>query len=395
MPRSHAALVLLGGVASVGLGGEPIAFGGANWFDDAYRAELRADAGERTSLLAEPEFPFDFSINLQVRHFSNISDGTPSGDELTTGFQISRARVTASGDVTDRIGYTVMFEGERNGEQMSLVDGYITWQLTDRALLTMGQGRVPFSREQMTSSSRQLTVDRSITDDTFAHDRSQLIKLRWRSDTVSVEGAISDGRTADNLEFTDPEEADFAVSARFDFLPEGNFRQFNDFSGFPGTEFGLLLGGGVHWQTGGETGIGPTEDLDIVALTADAGAEGDGWSAFAAGHFQRTDDAGTEFDDFGLLVQGGLFVAENTELFARYDHVFPDGGRDNDGDFRTFTAGVTQYLTPGSHTVKVTVEFMYMPDAQSESIVRVRPNLGVIASDEEQSAIRVQLQLRT
>lgn len=395
MPTTRGMLLLSALAASSGLASEPIAFEGANWFDDAYRAELRADAGERTSLLAEPEFPFDISINMQIRYFANMSDGTPSGDDLTTGFQISRARVTISGDVTDRIGYTVMFEGDRDGGVMSLVDGYITWQLTEQTLLTAGQGRVPFSREQMTSSSRQLTVDRSITDDVFAHDRSQLVKLRWRNDTVSIEGAISDGRTADNLEYTDPEEADIALSARFDYLPEGTFRQFNDFSGFPGTEFGVLLGGGVHWQTGGETGIGPTEDLDIFALTADAGAEGDGWSVFAAGHYQQTDDAGTEFDDFGLLVQGGVFIADNTELFARYDHVFPDGSRDNDGEFRTITAGVTQYLTPASHTVKVTVEFMYMPDAQSESIVRVRPNLGVIASDEEQSAIRVQIQLRT
>lgn len=361
----------------------------------SYRPELRADAATRTSLGDQIVPPISIDVRTQIRYLSNISDGFAGDDELVTGFQVSRTRLELGGDLSDRISYEIQIEGDRDGGAVELIDVEIDFELTDHLDLRVGQYRMPFSREQNTSAYAQLAIDRSITDDTFAFDRVQGATLTWQQENLRFASTISDGGRTDNTDYTNPEEADIALTSRIDFAPVGTVGQFRDLTAFPETEFGVLLGGGVHWQTGGSTGVGPTDDVEIFALTADAGLEGDGWNAMLAGHYQRTTEMDRDLNDLAFLVQGGLFVADDVELYGRYDHIFPDGDRDNDADFKAFTAGVNWYILPRSQRAKLTIEGMYMPDAQSEGIVGDSPNLGVIESDDEQTALRIQIQIQS
>jgi hypothetical protein len=117
-----------------------------------------------------------------------------------------------------------------------------------------------------------------------------------------------------------------------------------------------------------------------------------------AGVGRNTEPAtGDSFDDFGALVQGGVFVSEQTEVFARYTFVSPDDNRVNGNDFNEIGAGVGYYLFPKSASAKFTADANWTLDDQagSSSIVRPSANDGFLASSEDnQFYIRLQMQIQ-
>jgi hypothetical protein len=119
--------------------------------------------------------------------------------------------------------------------------------------------------------------------------------------------------------------------------------------------------------------------------------------------FVRTEPGeGTEtgqiFDDVGFLVQGGAFATRHVEFFLRYDHVVPDGaersaelvGGTGTTDFRTLTGGFNAFLIPGSTLGRFTVDYQYMFNAQTTSLVSTVFNSGVFASTGPQWTLRLQ-----
>jgi hypothetical protein len=172
-----------------------------------------------------------------------------------------------------------------------------------------------------------------------------------------VTGAISDGAAAANTPFNSSAESDYAITARVDVKAMGSdWNRFSDETSFQSqTEMALRVGGGVHFQDGGETG--GTIDQQIFVYTLDAQIEGGGWNAFGAFYGSTVDSGGaTDTDLFGGILQGGIFVTDQVELFARWNAVFFDssaaaGGADDDCHFAE--AGVTYYVSPESHAFKV------------------------------------------
>src|SRR5690606_10621472 len=108
------------------------------------------------------------------------------------------------------------------------------------------------------------------------------------------------------------------------------------------SEYAGMVGGAVHWQDGGETFN--TFENEILQYTIDASVEGNGWNlfgTFVGRHVEiDVDPDDIDRDDFGFLVQGGVFVTPQTELFARWDSVIPDDGDENDDWWNTITGGV-------------------------------------------------------
>ena len=107
---------------------------------------------------------------------------------------------------------------------------------------------------------------------------------------------------------------------------------------------------------------------------------------------------GQRFTDLGFVIQGGMFVSRRVEIFLRYDHLIPDGKARSPGfvqgtgteEFRTATSGLNFYVIPESSLAKLTVDFQYMFDAQSTSIVSPVFNSGVFESTGRQWTLRLQ-----
>ncbi len=139
--------------------------------------------------------------------------------------------------------------------------------------------------------------------------------------------------------------------------------------------------------------------------SADVQALGSGWNVLGQFKLLRTTPreasaigTGQRFTDVGFVVQGGAFVSRRVEIFVRYDTVIPDGKARSPGFirgtgtevFRTATGGLNFYLIPGSSLGKLTVDYQYMFDAQSTSIVSPVFNSGVFESTGRQWTLRAQ-----
>ncbi|VAX41688.1 hypothetical protein MNBD_PLANCTO03-2106, partial [hydrothermal vent metagenome] len=178
---------------------------------------------------------------------------------------------------------------------------------------------------------------------------------------------------------------------------------YKDFTSFRGGAAGGMVGGAVHWQTAGNTGNTetfsgtPATETDMLTYTLDVSYEGSGWNLYGAFVGRNTETAGSpDYDDFGALLQGGIFISAQTELFSRWDAVFPDDSRSSGEDFHTLTFGANHYFFPGSHAAKLTADVQWSLDDQvgSGSVVKVNEGIGLLpTTGDDQISFRLQMQV--
>ncbi len=366
-------------------------------------AEITADAQTRSSNLAGGadaghdgkrfyitdggDFRLNIGGQIQFRYIANFADeGGATGDDFEGGFQTRRTKLWFDGTAFGDMFYKVKGNFARAGGAFGLEDAYVGTHLDDNTKVRWGQFKAPFLREELVSSGRQLAVDRSLTNEVFNQDYSQGVEIQHQTDDFSIAAMFSDGFGSRNTDFANPAEADYAVTVRGQFKAAGGWDQFHDFSGESGQDYGALIGGAVHYEESDDA------DFELFAYTVDVSAEGDGWNAFAAIVGTSTDTAGGDFDDFGAVVQGGMFFPDSAwEIFGRWDVLFPDSDRAFDDDFHTLTVGVNNYIH--GHAAKFTFDVQWhLNDENGLS----GPNTGIgytADDDEDEVAFRAQFQL--
>jgi phosphate-selective porin OprO and OprP len=391
----------LASVAGAALG--MAAAAGAQTLDSsrAYSAELLADSQNRTSALAQQPEAFSVKVGgqIQFRYIYTDGDDIPGDENEAAGFQTRRTKLNFSGNVIDKTWeYQILAAFNRATGQPVLENAFVKKSMENGWYVQFGQFKLPFLREENMSSTRQLASDRTATNNFFTQAFSQGIEIGTGGkgeDNFRIAGAFSDGLRSSNTDIG-MSPADYALTGRAEYRIAGDWRQFRQFTSFRNADFGALLGGAVHWQSGGDT-LG-TPDVDVLSATADLSLVGNGWNFYAAGIWANTDpEGGTDTDDFGVVLQGGFFVTDQTELFARYDATIADDDRALD-DFHTLTVGVNHYFSPESHAAKLTVDLQYLFDAPAESLTPSASSLrgiGVLAGDRDdgQIALRAQFQL--
>jgi hypothetical protein len=339
----------------------------------------------------------------QFRYEMNFRDGSAnSDDDFTHGFETRKTRLNAGGTIWDKnLSYFIEGEFSRSSGNFGLLDAYGAYKFENGVAVKWGQFKPALQREELVSDTMQLTAERSVFNTVFSQGRSQGVELSYTQAEYRLFVGFNDGLQALNTTFDSASEADWALTARGEYRwGAGDWNRLRDFTSWRGEEYAGALGAAAHWQGGGDTNPSNTSATDrrVLQFTADAQLEGDGWNAFAAGTYRITDLRGMDtFDDFGFLVQGGLFVSEQAELFARYDAVIPDSDRGaNDDMFNTVTVGLNYYVSPKSHVAKFTADVLYFVDAQadSSSIVPAMPSMPLLASpDDGQFSVRMQFQL--
>jgi len=331
---------------------------------------------------------------LQTRYVVSVREDPPEGSqEVTNGFELRRTRLNLSGSLWDK-DLTFKVEGTfgRNSGAFAITDAFGNYTWDNGVHARWGQFKVPLMREQMVSKAYQVAVERSTVNSEFTQGRSQGVEVGWVGQRWRLTGALSDGINTGTTDFDASGEADYAVTGRSDFLLVGdNFKVFNDFTSWKGSEFAAMTGAAIHWQSGGDTA--GTLDATLLQATTDVSLEGDGWSAFAEGVWRRRDSGGGgggggEVNDFGVVAQAAFFVSEQCELFARYDVVIPDIG-DN---FNTATAGFNYYLSPRSHAVKFTADAVWYFDAVTQTPILTPGTSLPLLSDSEGNQLAFRLQ---
>jgi hypothetical protein len=388
------------------VGAQSAALAGETALRDAI---LLDDSAEAMSLSLSKAAGAEVSAQLQFRYDINLRDDTSLAlanpdDDTTIGFSIRRARVNVAGQVTDNIKAKIQMDFNRATGTASLQEGYADWTINDGLKLRIGQQKLHFARENTVGSGKQLSAEASVFDSVFGSGYAQFVEAAFGGDAWRGWVAFSDGFNSRNTAFTSASEADYAFTGRAEFkFGDADFKAFDDFTSWRGSAAGGLIGGAFHWQTMGETNPSvPAGSTDMLSLTGDFTYEADGWNAHAAVAWMNTDGPGGDFDDWGFLVQGGIFLTDTTELFARFDMVSPDDTRapvapgSTVDDFSTITFGVNHYLVPESHAAKFTVAVMYYLDSVSNTggVVGASDGLNLLADTEDgQVGITAQLQL--
>jgi hypothetical protein len=348
--------------------------------------------------------------SAQVRYYANFRDEGDAGRETYTGgFENNMTRLGVKGSVWDKA-FTYQVRGQFSqagaatvrdsaGEPagsvatdsgFSLETAFAKYSWDNGFSLSAGQFKTPLLRESMIDNEYQLAANRSIAEAVFGGGYTQGFQFGFDSEAFRVMGGFNDGASNEvlgvstqNSAYNSPQEADYGLNARAEFKAMGGgWERFDDFTSWQSAEdMGLLIGAGIHYQDGGSTGGGlngdgeeiTTNDVRLLAYTIDAQVEGQGWNAFAAFTGAKV-ESGEDFDstNFGAVIQAGIFVTSQIELFGRWDAIFWDGdvafNADGEGadDSHFLTAGANYYLSPESHAAKLSLNAVYAFKPTSE-----------------------------
>ena len=328
---------------------------------------------------------------------------------------------------------------------LTLQDAWMRFELDYNWYVRAGQFRLPFSREELIEPEYQLAVDRSLPSYSLGLGYTQAIELAYVSDYVRAAAAFSDGGDDEvggqmKLVGSNPtnrpwssQPNDYALTARVEWKPYGEWSDFNSFTSPPGSDFGLMFGFGAHLQSSrpdyGRNAVTPFQnrgDNEWLMLTADATANFGGASLFGSFTYSYIDtEAGYYAGSFafssanvadigssnkwGLVLQGAMYVDPKWELFTRYElgqltfgtpsSVAIPGiesppvqetllAREN--HLHMITVGANWYLD--GHDVKLTADFGYALDSVAPSWFTPQAGWRVSQVRDEWVA-RLQLQL--
>jgi phosphate-selective porin OprO/OprP len=134
-------------------------------------------AGYKKGFFLESEdgnFEMKMKLRTQLQLSVDNTDNKETGDKNTaTDFNIRRFRVYWEGHAfRPWYNYVFVMSGDNNGN-LDLKDAYIDAAYDTRIFPRLGQSKVPFNREELTSSSELQLVDRSIVNDEFKYGRDR------------------------------------------------------------------------------------------------------------------------------------------------------------------------------------------------------------------------------
>ncbi|HNB59330.1 MAG TPA: porin [Phycisphaerales bacterium] len=403
-------------VAAAGLAAPALA---ATSSDDvrAIVSEMMSDAETRSSLLAGGDAGHDgkffiagdgFRLNvggaIQTRYLMDFRDDSNSGDDFSNGFQDPKTRVNFGGTVNKDWNFWVDAQFDTTGEgsgQFKLLDALFGYNFANGWGLYVGQLKPPIIREDAMSDFKLLAVERAPSTDFLRHDRVKAVWLQYQAENWRTWLTFNSGANTDNTDFNASNNADYAFSARFEFLFAGKWDQFADFTSPKGSDFGAMLGIAAHYQGPHNTPNPADVDTSVFLYTADLGLEGDGWNLFGSfiGRHIEQDTLGTDgtdLDDFSFVIQGGLMLTDKFEIFGRYDALIVDDDRGFNNDYMSWITGGVNYYFAG-HAIKFTGDVVYaiddtLPDVSALGGFSTTQGLQGDTTEGE-VAIRLQMQL--
>lgn len=349
-------------------------------------------------------------VQGQFRSVTTLREEGKHGGEsdVQSGFEWRRLRFRFDGNVfSPKLTYSFVWDTNRQGGGVSLLDAYAQYQFTENWALKGGQFKDPVFQERLLSGYAQLAVDRSLTDALIAGalvDRVQGVGLVYGSEKNPwrAEAAFHDGANSKNTNFLDTfdtsspadgqdDRPDYGVGGRVAWKAFGDWKSYKDFTAKGNKNDLLVLG------AGGDVTDGPNAVQYLGTIDAQW-ENSSGLGAFAAlfsRYRDRRNVGGEDYEDVGALAQAGYMLNKQWEVFGRYDVTVLDedsvaAGAEN--TFQEFTVGLNYYLGPNGswgHRAKFTVDLVYLPDGAPANV----DSLGILATPEEEWVLRGQFQL--
>jgi hypothetical protein len=366
------------------------------WLTEQRSAEIRgvvqdvlADADTRASFqdsaatagwkkgffLASPDGNFSLKVGgqLQVRYVLNSRKGDQKLGPLNPpntqwGFENRRTKLSFSGNVFDK-SWTYKIKGafSRSGGDFVLEDGYVQKKFDGGLAIKVGQFKAPWMREELVSSSKQLTVERSIVNEYFNQGYSQGIQLGYEADSFRAWAWAGDGigsRGFGPARFNsrntnwDQTATSYAFAGRAEYKISGDWSQFKDFSSKRGSGSGMMAGLSAVTQRANENLSAKANGTKVYGVTGDFTWDMSGASLFVSGVWTNVDSpTGDDSNPWGVTIQGGYFVTESVEAFVRYEYMdFDPSIRTNIAKYDGFTVGGNWFI---NSSVRFSADFSY------------------------------------
>lgn len=369
-------------------------------------ADVQADAAGRSQLLQATGFTAgykggkfliqsedgDFSLqptaHFQFRYVANYRDldtSDPDGDDaFENGFEIRRMKFGFAGKAFGDFTYKFVWQTNRSGGDVELEDAVVNYDLTDTLSVYAGQYKAPVHHEELVSSSRQLSADRSLVNELLGGgftDRVQGVGVEYEDGPLYATVTFHDGIESLNTSFRDSpaNDTDYGVAGRVEYTVFGDKKGYGDLTALNNKSDMLVVGGGADY-TGAES-------ENTLTYTVDAQYENTtGLMVYGAvlavstfGH----GDAGDDFD-YGALVQAGYLLDPKFEVFGRYGLVDLENRNEL---IHELVVGVNYYIH--SHNAKLTADVTFLPNGAPAN-----SGLGILDSDDEPQIVgRLQFQL--
>ncbi|MEM1356400.1 MAG: porin [Planctomycetota bacterium] len=376
-----------------------------DWLNEARAAEVRglinevmADANTRASLLqegalagidskgkvflksADGDFSMNLSGQIQFRYTFNNYEGR--GDESISGFSMRRSKLKVAGDIAEDWSYTLVFAGDRDGGTSGNVfweDAVIHYEISPELTVNVGVKKLPFARQELISSTRQVAVDRGFATEFFTLNRGEGVELEYEKDNLRGWVMLSDGTNNPYSDFNvtgGGAAHDFAITARGDYMAIGDDwgQSKHAFGGVEDTH--LFIGAAVNY---GQLEFGGAAADEQLNWTLDAILKTGNWG-FMAGIFGSHTDAnpgGADSDAFAFFGQADYKIGDTKwDIFARYDHIDDDTADELDA----ITLGANYHFTK---KVKFTGDVVWIIDSDNPDA------LGFLADGEDSDGVGV------
>jgi phosphate-selective porin OprO/OprP len=312
--------------------------------------DVLADADTRASLqgngatsgynkgffIQSPDGNWKFKMNgqIQARYMYNHAKDQPND----YGAEIRRLKLKFSGHIIDpSYTYKISIINQRdtqgsagNSNTMYVEDAWLQKKMDNDWYVKIGQFKAPFLREELVSSSAQLTVERSMINNQFTYGWTQGVELGTKSENLWLRGMFTDGPNASNRQSQGTDDDQMSMVARADYMLAGSWSDWKTLTGY-GTksDISAFIGGAFQWFNASNRGTTATEfgganALRSYGFTVDASVGNDQWTAYTA--FVWADNGGATnapLPDtntaFGWIAQGGLMVAEDWQIFGRWE----------------------------------------------------------------------------
>lgn len=349
------------------------------WLSEERAAQIRsivadalADADTRSSLegsgamagwdkgffLQSADGAFRMVINgqIQFRYVWNHQNDSPT-DDYRYGFEVRRSKLSFKGHMFDPSWqYELELDSNRTSGDMQL--GENVWVLKDLGngfAVRAGQFKPFYLREENVSSRRLLAVERSMVNGFFSAGVAQGVQVSSTHDRWRVMGAYIDGFGTGGASPYTVEDNEYAFTARGEFLAWGDWKAIEDDNPFRGGTDALLFGVAAstrRQEYGTGDNLPPPDfnnaEFDASAIAADITWKTSGFTLAAWGIYQkmRTNDDGVmgafDYDQYGAVVRGGVFVSDDIELYAMYE--WGETGMPNTSNLSALTVGFNWFF---------------------------------------------------
>ncbi|MCM2358202.1 MAG: OprO/OprP family phosphate-selective porin [Geobacteraceae bacterium] len=323
-----------------------------------------------------PNEKFQLSLGARLQPRYTFTDNDTGQD--SSEFRVRRMKLFLSGYAfTKDVSYKLQVNFAESNTASVLEDAWLNYRLLghNEAQIFFGQDKVPFARQELTSSGAQQFVDRANVTDTFKAGRDTGLMLHGKimAGLVNYNAGVFNGAGQTQLRSSSGATNHNAFAARVTFNPLGDM-PYSEADLDHGEKPLVSVGADYYFNTlkkvsatAFETtnklnyasnflkpaSFGASEKVDVDLYSIDlafkwlgASAQAEYFIAQADGQVSNSTQRG-----HGFYAQAGYFIIpKQLELAGRYSYA--DVDRDVANDLRTEVSGAVSYYF-NKHNLKV------------------------------------------